>query len=150
MRKDDRLKRGGNRISAPKALEGTVTEVDTERFRYKIQTSDDKGKLVQKWYNVKDVTAKDYSDEKEKQIRARKNAERLLSKKTQSKGSHFISEVKYTSSKLKGKKLRETNTDCHSQEFQKLFDLVCALQKIHILKVLTLKVCGWAHSRTML
>ena len=129
MRKDDRLKRGGNRISAPKALEGTVTEVDTERFRYKIQTSDDKGKLVQKWYNVKDVTAKDYSDEKEKQIRARKNAERLLSKKTQSKGSHFISEVKYTSSKLKGKKLRETNTDCHSQEFQKLFDLVCALQK---------------------
>ena len=80
--KDERLKRGGSRISAPKALEGTVIGVDLEHFRYRVETIDDNGKLFRKWYKVRNITAKDYSDEKEKQFVARQNVKRFPAKTT--------------------------------------------------------------------
>ena len=62
--KDERMKRGESRISAPTALDGTTIGVDLEHFCYRVETLDDNGKLVSKWYKVSDITDKGYSGEK--------------------------------------------------------------------------------------
>ena len=62
--KDERMKRGGGRISAATALDGTAIGVDLEHFRYRVETIYDNGKLVIKWYKVSDITDKGYSGEK--------------------------------------------------------------------------------------
>ena len=78
MKRDERVKRGGLSITAPKVVEGTIIEADQNNFRYKVDIKHVNGRLDKRWIKVEDLTSKHHSEEskKRKEVGNKKSTEK--------------------------------------------------------------------------
>ena len=71
--KDERLKRGGKSIKAPRVFE-FICECDPSNYRYKVELTNHTGKKTKEWIKVNDITSRSYEKEKQKKAKAKKKA----------------------------------------------------------------------------
>ena len=87
LKRDQRVKRGGTSIVAPKVHDGTVIEADAKNYRYKISINHPDSRSDRRWIGVDDITSKKYSEEQKKKKAVRSKKGNQIGKQVQPKQS---------------------------------------------------------------
>ena len=69
--KDERLKRGGKSVKAPRVFEGMICKCDPSNYRYKVEFTNHTGQKTKEWIKVNDITSRSYEKEKQKKAKAK-------------------------------------------------------------------------------